>query len=360
MAAKHEGFGLKRNPKTGTYRCDFIHKRVRVARDTGCKSITDAKKWCRERIAEIDANLAASQLTRGKRLNLLEAATRFTDEHLQFSRSYEKSEKYMLRTALDVIGRTVRLEDLSTADIQRFVTVRQKAGIAPGTINREITIITAMHNHATEVWEYPTKAIAWKRVKPEIPKRLPPSITIDMVRALVWNAPTDRVKSVIMMAFLTGLRRNEIIELEWKSVDLNRRTFRLIGKGNKEAELPLSLAATSLLSSIPRGSSSRVFNTENLRREWEAAREAAGLKSFRFHDLRHAFATLLSEAGAPIQHIQQGLRHSDVSTTSIYAHAGNHALLPYLNQLGESLSKPSPDKSTNTSDANSTRTGTGP
>lgn len=358
MAARHEDYGLKKKP-TGTYRCDFIHKSVRVARDTGCKSITDAKKWCRERIAEIDANLAASQLTRAKRLNLLEAATRYTDEHLAKTPSYEKAGKYEIRTILDTIGRTVKLEDLSTADIKAFVAARERGGVKPGTIIKEVGRIEAMHNYAMEIWEYPVRAIAWSRVRPKDPIRLKPDITTDMARALIEHATTARIRNIIRMVLLTGLRRNEIVTLEWGTIYLDRRKFRLIGKGNKEAELPLSLEATSLLSSIPRGKSSRVFDTTNLRREWEATREAAGLTKFRFHDLRHAFATLLSEAGAPIQDIQKQMRHSDVSTTSIYVHVGNHVLLPFLEQLGQTLSAPSSPKSTSTPNEKSSGTGTG-
>jgi integrase len=340
MAKHGKKYGQRIRTQTGTISVDFQYKHVRISRDTGCRTQAELEKWVRSTKAEIDQNLVVSRLTRAARLNLREAAKRFWDEHLRFSGD-AKGEKYRLARVTEALGPEKRLEDLSTADIKTYTATRQAEGIAAGTINRELKTIRAMWGHAMDIWEYPVKAIAWTRVRVEEPVRLPPKIKMEYIHALVTNAKTDRLKAAIMMAFLTGLRKSEIRNLEWPNVDLIEGTFRLIGKGNKEAELPLSSAAVSLLSSIPRGASSKVFDMTNFRREWKATKKAANLNAFRFHDLRHAFATLLDEMGAPIQHIQRGLRHSDVSTTSIYAHAGNRTLLPFLEALGESFKKAS-------------------
>jgi integrase len=55
-------------------------------------------------------------------------------------------------------------------------------------------------------------------------------------------------------------------------------------------------------------------------RRFQAACEAAGVRSIRFHDLRHTFATTLAAAGVPLRTIQEYLGHADLKTTQIYAH----------------------------------------
>jgi integrase len=327
-----------------TYTADFEYRTVRVSQDTGCKSKTEARQWQQAKKQEIDRNLPASLLSTHSRLTLEEAGKLFVEEHLQFADGYVKSEQYRFPRVIKRLGPKKRLEDLSTADVKKYVASRQAEGIAPATINREINNIRALWGHAMDIWEYPVKAIAWRRIRPEIPERLPPQLNMADIRRLL-AAATPRLAKVIMFALMTGFRHHEIKKLAPKNVNFEKLTIRIIGKGNKEAQVPMSSATASMLLSGWDEQSSKVFDLTNYREEWDDARAKADLKHLHFHDLRHAFATTLSEMNAPIQHISKlGLRHSDIDTTLIYDHAGAQALSPFLEKLGNNLLEGLQDK----------------
>jgi integrase len=64
----------------------------------------------------------------------------------------------------------------------------------------------------------------------------------------------------------------------------------------------------------------KVFDTTNFEKRWRAATKAAGLIDFRFHDLRHTFASWARQSGADIADVKDALGHSDISMTMRYAH----------------------------------------
>ena len=65
----------------------------------------------------------------------------------------------------------------------------------------------------------------------------------------------------------------------------------------------------------------RPLDESALRRRFMAARDAAGLRPLRFHDLRHTYGSLLAGAGVPVTDIQAAMGHADVQTTARYLHA---------------------------------------
>lgn len=321
-----------------TYTCDVRYRGVRINRDTGCTTRREAEKWAANEKAEIDRQQAAGALQRSTRsqMTLGEALARYVEERLQFSRSWHVTERYHTAKLASELGPETLVTDLSTADISGYVSRRQKDGVAPATINRELTILRAMWGHASEVWEMQLRPIAWKRVKLRVPDQeiIPP--TIDQIKKLI-RASDPELQQIIMFAVLTGLRRNEIRTLRWDQINLDAGVALIDGKGGKKAWIPLGSHAISLLSGRQQDKQRPVFDTKNFRRRWESARALSGLQTTRFHDLRHACATLLDSAGAPIQGIKQALRHSDVATSLKYAHAERLRMLPFLNQIGESL-----------------------
>lgn len=328
---------------------DFQYRGYRVSQNTdiACPAwprVTAAQKkafqqWVQHKKEEIDQRIkerGSKRSTTGP-MTLAQAAEEFVEQHLRFTSSFERSEGYRLAKTVAQMGPEIELDELRTNDIASYVALRKSQGIAPGSIKREITNVQTMWQHAIDIWERDVKMIAWKRVKPKIPKRLVKTLSYAEYQRLLACAPTERLKNVIAMAALTGLRWHEVFKVTRASVNLEKRTLTIIGKGNKEAEIPLSRAACSLLSQLWGNKSPKLFDPTNFRREWAATREKAGLQRFNFHHLRHSFATWLDELGCPVQQIQKGLRHSDIDTTLIYTHADMQALSPYLEQLGEKL-----------------------
>jgi integrase len=151
---------------------------------------------------------------------------------------------------------------------------------------------------------------------------------------------------IIRLLILTGARRGEIQGLQWREVDLVRRSIVLPDARSKTGarRIPLSDAAIEVLEGIKR-KGDYVFpanranaasgHTVGLPRAWRAIREEAGLDDLRIHDLRHSFASFAAEAGASLQLIGKALGHTQMRTTERYAHLRDDPLNALVNEIGE-------------------------
>lgn len=108
----------------------------------------------------------------------------------------------------------------------------------------------------------------------------------------------------------TGLRRGEALGLTWDHVDRSRGVVRLeMTKSGKRREVPLSANADAVLARRwSEGATGYVFGTRNwnaFQTAWLAALERAKLDDFRFHDLRHTFASWLVQRGRSLREVQE-------------------------------------------------------
>jgi integrase len=151
---------------------------------------------------------------------------------------------------------------------------------------------------------------------------------------------------IIRLLILTGARRGEIQGLQWREVDIDRRSIVLPDARSKTGarRIPLSDAAIEVLEGIKRKGdyvfpANRVNaasgHTVGLPRAWRAIREEAGLDDLRIHDLRHSFASFAAEAGASLQLIGKALGHTQMRTTERYAHLRDDPLHALVNEIGE-------------------------
>jgi len=140
-----------------------------------------------------------------------------------------------------------------------------------------------------------------------------------------------QLRDIIIIGLNTGMSQEEIIHLRWQKIDLFRKV--LITSREKTGDtrtLPLNNTVVTLLrerSKVKSISGFVFFNGANkkidrwkLKNNFNAAVKEAGIEKFRFHDLRHTFATRLAQAGVDIYKISKLLGHKDVSTTQRYAH----------------------------------------
>jgi integrase len=124
----------------------------------------------------------------------------------------------------------------------------------------------------------------------------------------------------------TGLRRGEVLKLHWVSVDFTRRLLTVEGRNAKSRQtrhVPLNEEATSVLRRWREqsGNSGRVFDaTTGFRTAWGKALKRARISKFRWHDLRHHFASRLVQRGVPLNTVRDLLGHSSVQMSLRYAH----------------------------------------
>lgn len=137
-------------------------------------------------------------------------------------------------------------------------------------------------------------------------------------------------KPLVVLAIHTGLRRGELINLHWDNIDF--RTGTLTIKRSKHGEsrhVPLNRVAVETLITMKRERkvlAPFIFTTEtgkylhNFERTWLTAVKKAGIEGFRFHDLRHTFASRLAMKGRPLRTIQELMGHKTITMTLRYAH----------------------------------------
>lgn len=127
-------------------------------------------------------------------------------------------------------------------------------------------------------------------------------------------------RKAVVFLLNTGLRREELHQLEWKNIDLAARKMVVVNgvKGDKMRHIPLNDTAVEILKSIGEPMFSNLPPSQFSKKfHWIVVE--AGLKNIKLHSLRHTFATDLVERGVNIAVIQDLLGHSDIRTTLEYA-----------------------------------------
>ena len=209
----------------------------------------------------------------------------------------------------------------------------QKRECRPGadTINRFLTTFRAVLNRARDEWEWVDR----------VPKVKPLKGTKSRIR-WISRADADRLiaklpKHLAAMAefsLQTGLRRANVTYLEWSQVDLARKTAWILGdqtKNGKALAVPLTDTAVEILETR-RGEHPRwVFAKagkpvkQTSTQAWRQALLAAGIEDFRWHDLRHAWASWHVQNGTPLPVLQELGGWSSLKMVQRYAHlSGEH------------------------------------
>jgi integrase len=143
----------------------------------------------------------------------------------------------------------------------------------------------------------------------------------------------DHVRPMVLMALNTGLRRGELLSLRWRHVNAEGRTVEVEGataKTGQTRHVPLNTETLELLNGWRQHCKAKdedfVFSVHEGRRmnsvkhAWATVATDAALNGFRFHDLRHHFASRLVMAGQPLNTVRTLLGHSTITLTERYAH----------------------------------------
>ncbi len=177
----------------------------------------------------------------------------------------------------------------------------------------------------------------WESIKIKRPRRerkLPVVLSVGEVAAMINATKNLKHRTMIMLAYSTGMRRSEVKLIKPEHIDSERMQVLVVhGKGKKDRFTILSPKALELLrfyyqlykpSSFlfePSGKTKTHLSDGTLNRIVKLAANRAGIKkNVSFHTLRHSFATHMLENGINIRIIQQFLGHTSIRTTSLYLH----------------------------------------
>ena len=159
-------------------------------------------------------------------------------------------------------------------------------------------------------------------------------------RASKWK----KLYCLVLLAFVTGARRGELMTLRWRDIAPERGVAYLAHTKNEERRvLPLTPAAIAELERFRGGDAALVFSSRlrpwvpfDFKCAWTIARNQAKVKNFRFHDLRHCCASALAQSGASLLEIADVLGHRQLAMTKRYSHLTVQSKTRLVNRvLGE-------------------------
>lgn len=228
-----------------------------------------------------------------------------------------------------------KLHHVTPKTIVAFKNKRYADGVMPATINRELAVLKKAFNLACREWEWvrdnPVCRVSMEREQNTRDRWL----TEEEEGRLLKIAPLW-LRELVLFAANTGMRRGEILALNWNGVDFVRRTVTVFRSKNGERRtIPINQTVQGILTrrhetrpDEPQTGESLVFGSgaqthldgSNLRRAFTATLKAAKIENFHFHDLRHTFATRLVQAGVDLYKVQRLLGHKSPNMTQRYAH----------------------------------------
>ncbi|MDU1573211.1 MAG: site-specific integrase [Pantoea sp.] len=152
-------------------------------------------------------------------------------------------------------------------------------------------------------------------------------------RSLIGNLQHEWMRNLCSFALLTGARLREILSLTWQDIDLGRRRAVVkaeVAKSGRARQLPLSDEAVQILNRIPRDfeyvfSSDGTLHDYFVRSDFNQALKLSGIKDFRFHDLRHTWASWHVQDGTPLMVLKELGGWEKLEMVNKYAHlSGEH------------------------------------
>ncbi|WP_427453575.1 tyrosine-type recombinase/integrase [Litorimonas sp. WD9-15] len=265
-----------------------------------------------------------------------------------------------------------KLDDITPQSVEKWRIGRVASGLSPHTANRSYATLRASLSKAEEwgiIAEHPLRKMKLlktdsnlkvrylsneeeKRLREALGQReavmrsqrhsgnlwreqrhIRPMVDLETVPFC------DHLKPMVLISINTGLRRGELFSLEWKNINFDLRQLTVEGtngKSRKSRHVPLNEEAYFIISawqSQKRPYSNFVFPNQNgqrfkdIKTSWKSVLSSAQIKDFRWHDLRHHFASRLAMEGVDLNTIRELLGHSSYEMTLRYAHlsAGHKA-----------------------------------
>lgn len=231
------------------------------------------------------------------------------------------------------------------SDIAGWTRGLAKAGLAAASQKRMLVAVRGLCRYQVRrevIAEDPSALV----LLPKVGKRLPESVDLDEVRAMLDAAKASpRDLALVVLLYAAGLRISEAVNLEVGGVHLDAGLVRVLGKGSKERLVPIgeptievlrSYIRTARLAQLKNGPNDALFpgraGKGRLTRQAafklvrRLARAADLGRDISPHKLRHAFATHLVTNGADLRSVQVMLGHADLRTTEIYTHVDDQHL----------------------------------
>jgi integrase len=297
---------------------------------------TDARKWVAQTESAIRQGRHFKTVEASKH-TLTELIDRYKRDVLPGKGPWQEHQAACLEWWKRELG-TYRLSDVTPILLAEYrdrllhTPTRQKTERSHASVNRYLASLSHPCSVAVTEWGWlddnPLRKVR-HLTEPRGRVRFLSDDEREHLLAACKSSGSPCLYTVVVLALSTGARKNEILSLTWKDVDLTRGVITLEHTKNGERRaLPLTGHALAQLSVLPRRiDSSLVFPARHdlkrpadVRTAFKHALEAAEIKDFRFHDLRHSAASYLAMNGATLTEIADVLGHRTLQMVKRYAH----------------------------------------
>jgi integrase len=245
------------------------------------------------------------------------------------------------------------IDELNPDMLDKWIKQRIDSGAKAATVNKIVSALKAALNWGVKTKRFDVNPIIHVEKRKELDseqkirflsederERLESALSArdDRIREMDAKRESaefaDFLYPAVLLSLNTGIRRNALFNLKWFDIDLQKQLITLrpeISKNGKKEMVDINDDAAAVLSSwqkqnpcadedelvFPEVKGSRYMFVH---REWQAALNEAGIDNFRWHDMRHDFASQLAMKGVDIYTVCKMLNHSDVKITMKYAH----------------------------------------
>ena len=364
-----------RHKNSPFYQFDFQHKGHRFHGSTECTARKEAEK-----VEAIEREKAKSQVKAMKlsKTSLLidDVAARLWDHEAQYDAAPDATETNIARL-VNYFGKSKALTDIDHSEAKRMVAWRRghrvtRRGkrtkeeqaelplISNATVNRSsIAVLRRLFFFAKSEGARFDHEPKWKDLFLAEPVERVRELQDDEADALD-GAMRDDYGPFFDFALNSGLRLKECITLRWSEVNFGTKQIVRIGKGGQRVVFPITNSIREILFPL-QGQHQEfcftyvaVYGHKGLGRvrgerypltltgakaAWQSLRARAGLKDFRFHDIRHSFGTRLLRETGNLKLVQRALNHRDIKSTLRYAHVLDDDVAAAVETIAKSRKK---------------------
>ena len=333
----------------------------------GVLTLDQARTEAAQYLADAHAHGEPLAVAQGRKGIALPSLREFIDDtYMPWFKAHHKGHEKTLHTLNNNFDAIMsrRLGDITGRDLEQIRTGWMQAGNKPSTVNRKMGSISGVFSRAAE-WDYiadhPLAKLKQLKVDSkgviryltaDENKRLREAMDArqDEMRAEresanTWRTDrhrdpmpsllelpfTDHLKPMVLVSLNTGMRRGELFDLKWSAVNFDTKTITVAGATTKTSDtrhIPMNKETIGTLKAWKKqvSKSPYVFpgqgggRFEDVKSAWLKLLERALIDGFRWHDMRHDFASRLVMAGVPLNKVRDLLGHADIKMTLRYAH----------------------------------------